>query len=237
MKQLRSYLGEVNQMNKFVPDLALKCAPFRPLLKQDGEWKWEETHEKAFQCVNQSIREITELAHFNRNLPLRILCDASKDGLGTVLQQFENEQWLPISFASRFLTNFESKYSINELELLAVVWSIEYFRNYVYGTKFEVISDHKALMNVLKNNRGNKTYSSRLTRWVDRLLPFEFDVVQVPRRTLGLVDYMSRHPSELEGDKVKAEALWHDWFTVNVVSEIKPFSDKRRTRTESTNGE
>ena len=73
------------------------------------------------------------------------------------------------------MTVFEQKYSINELELLALVWLIENFRNYVYGTDFEVVSDHKALMTVLKDNKANKTYktySSRLDRWVDRLLPF-----------------------------------------------------------------
>ena len=73
---------------------------------------------------------------------MRIICDASNQGLGAVLQQHQNNQkWKLVSFASRFLTRFESKYSINELELLAVVWTIEYFENYVYGVKFKVISD------------------------------------------------------------------------------------------------
>ena len=97
-------------------------------------------------------------------------------------QQQENQEWKPVSFASRFLTDFEAKYSINELELLAVVWAIEHFKNYVYGVKFQIISDHKALASVMKPNRGNKTFSSRLLRWVDRLLPFEFEITHVPGR-------------------------------------------------------
>ena len=133
-----------------------------------------------------------------------------------------------------FSTDFESKYSINELELLAVVWSVEYFRNYVYGVHFEIVSDHKALMSILSKNRGNKTYSSRLTRWVDRLLPFEFDVVHVPGRVLGIADYLSRHPSEMIGDKISAEKLWLDWFTVNVISEFQPILEARATLAECT---
>ena len=62
---------------------------------------------------------------------MRIICDASKAGLGAVLQQEENDEWKPISFASRFLTDLETKHSINEIELLAIVWAVEYFRNYV----------------------------------------------------------------------------------------------------------
>ena len=57
-----------------------------------------------------------------------------------------------MSFASRFSTDFEFKYSINEWELLAVVWAIEHFKNYVYGVKFQVVSDRKALASVQKPN-------------------------------------------------------------------------------------
>ena len=79
------------------------------------------------------------MTHFKKDKKLRIICDASKQGLGAVLQkQQHNQSWKPVSFASRFLTSFESKYSINELELLAVVWAIKQFKNYVYGVKFQV---------------------------------------------------------------------------------------------------
>ena len=119
----------------------------------------------------------------------------------------------------RYLSDYEAKYSTNELELLAIVWAVEYFRNYVYGTQFEVISDHKALETALKSNHGNKTYSSRLTRWIDRLLPFDMKVVHQPGRTMGLADYFSRHPTELNEKQfvTNAKELWESWFTVNAV--------------------
>ena len=144
----------------------------------------------------------------------------ARTDLGAVLQQQSELGWQPICFASRFLAEFEQKYSINELELLAVIWAVENFRNYVYGTEFEIVSDHRALLSVLKNNRGNKTFSSRLTRWVDRLLPFEFKIVHAPGRTMGMADYLSRHPSPSPLSNKFAEELWHDWFTVNVIDNI-----------------
>ena len=81
---------------------------------------------QRFKKKNEEVRKVTESTHFKRNKPLRIICDASKQGLGAVLQQNEEKGWKPISYASRFLTELESKYSINELELLAVVWAIEH---------------------------------------------------------------------------------------------------------------
>ena len=114
------------------------------------------------------------------------------------------------------------KYSTNELELLAIVWAVEHFRNYIYGTKFEVFSDHKALETALKSNHGNKTYSSRLTRWIDRILHFDMEVIHQPGRTLGLAEYLSRHPNgynEKEWSK-NAKEPWESWFVVNSVEEI-----------------
>ncbi len=102
---------------------------------------------------------------------------------------------MPIAFASRFLNPAEAKYSINELELLAVVWSVEYFKNYVYGRHFTVRTDHRALLSALKSNRGNKTTFSRLARWVDRLLPYTFEITHIPGKDMGFADYMSRFPT------------------------------------------
>ena len=92
----------------------------------------------------------------------------------------------------------------------------------MYGNPFGIVSDHKALQSVLKSNKSNKTYSSRLTRWVDRLLPFDFSIIHTPGRTLGMADYLSRHPSEYEGASIQAEKLFNDWFTVNVVKDVTP---------------
>ena len=106
------------------------------------------------------------------------------------------------------------------------MWSIGLFKNYVYGTRFGVVSDHKALQTVLKSNKGNKTYSSRITRWVDRLLPFDFVVIHTPGRTLGMADYLSRHPSQYEGSSIKSDEMFNNWFTINVVADVAPKSNE-----------
>ena len=99
--------------------------------------------------------------------------------------------------------------------------AVEHFKNYVYGVPFGIVSDHKALQSVLKSNKGNKTYSCRLTRWVDRLF-FDFLVVHTPGITLGMADYLSRHPSIYKGVSSQAEENFNDWFTVNVVKDVTP---------------
>ena len=101
-----------------------------------------------------------------------------------------------ISLASRFLNPHESKYSTNELELYRVVWAVEHYKNYLYGSKFEVITDLKSLLSALSPNHGNKTYHSRLTRWVDRLLPFNFTIKHLAGKDMAFTDLISRIPSK-----------------------------------------
>ena len=72
---------------------------------------------------------------------------------------------------------------------------MEYYKNYLYGSEFEIINDHKALFSALSPNQGNKTYHSRLTRWVDRLLPFTFTIKHLAGTDMGFTDLISRSHS------------------------------------------
>ena len=130
--------------------------------------------------IKQKIAETTGNRHFNPKLETRIKCDASRKVLGCALEQRTPNGWHTVAFASRFLNSVEDWYSINELELLGVVWSIEHFKYYLYGKPFTVITDHMAFPSIMRENRANKSYNSRLTRWVDRLLRFDFTIDHLP---------------------------------------------------------
>ena len=142
--------------------------------------------------IKEQIAETTENKNFNPELETQIKYEASRKGLGCALEQRTPNGWHTVAFASRFLNSVEDRYSINELELLGVVWSVEYFKYYLYGKPFTVITDHRALLSIMRENRSYKSYDSRLTRWVDRLLPFDFSIDHLPRSKMGLMDYISR---------------------------------------------
>ena len=133
-----------------------------------------------------------------------------------------------MAFASRFLTECERKYAINELELLGVLWGLEYFRYYVYGKKVNLLTDHQALQPLLKRNRAHKQYSARLTRWLDRLSHFDVNVQYTAGKNIPLTDYLSRHPiihkheteTPLEGDESEAE----EEFVINRIYGLFEFN-------------
>ena len=146
--------------------------------------------------IKEQIAKTTEIKHFNPELETRIKCDASRKGQGCALEQRTPNGWHTVAFASRFLNSVEDRYSINELEILSVVWSVEHFKYYLYGKPFTVITDHRAHLSIMRENRSNKSYNSRLTRWVDRLLPFDFSIDHLSGSKLGLVDFISREPQQ-----------------------------------------
>ena len=97
LKDLRSYLGAVNQLTKFIPGLAQITEPFGDLLKKEGQWEWKEKDDLAFENVQKNVQEIIRVSHFNRKNKLRIVCDASHEGLGAILmQKNDTEDWEPI---------------------------------------------------------------------------------------------------------------------------------------------
>ena len=134
--------------------------------------------------------------HYDASKASRVKCDASHSGLGACLEQeVEPNVWAPIAFASRFLNSAEINYSTNELELLAIVWSCEHFRTYLLGKRFIILTDHKAIISALNETYGKKSYQSRLSRWADRLIPFDYQIEHIPGSYLGIVDYLSRYPT------------------------------------------
>ena len=185
-------------MSKHIDNLSAQTDSLRQLLKKDTEWLWTEEHTRAFENLKQKITEIPCLAHYNSDHPNVITTEANTKGLGATLWQEQPDGKLePIGFASRFLSDIEKKYAINELDLLAVVWGLEHFRLYIYNKPIKLLTDHQALKPLIKRNRSNKTYSARLTRLLDRLAHFTINVNHIAGKHLALTDYLSRNPTAL----------------------------------------
>ena len=172
-------MGSIHHLTRYIPKLAQTAAALRPLLKnaeKNRPINWLPEHNSAFKNILQLVAKITQNKHFDQHLETRIVSDASYTGLGAALEQQSTASWVAIAYASRFLNSLEEKYSVDELELLGVVWAIEHFKYYLYGKHFTVITDHQALISALNASERSKTSQNRLTRWIDRLIPFHFDI-------------------------------------------------------------
>lgn len=122
------------------------------------------------------------------NKTFTVTTDASNYAIGAVLSQNNNNKDLPIAYASRTLNEHEVNYSTTEKELLAIVWTVKYFRPYLYGRKFKIITDHRPLTWLM----SLKDPSSKLVRWKIRLDEYDFDVTYKPGTLNSNADALSR---------------------------------------------
>ena len=144
-----------------------------------------------------SLRKLETRAHngndHGRSKNTELYVDASPFGLGAILTQTTpgQQDTKVIAYASRLLTDTESRYSQIEHESLAIVSVIEHFHIYLYGHEFTLITDHKPLELIYRNPKSRP--SARLERWCLRLQDYTFQVKYRPEPA-NPSDYLSRHP-------------------------------------------
>ncbi len=102
-------------------------------------WHWDEVHQRAFNRVKATIAVLTYLDY---SKVFEIYTDASSKQLGAVITQ-DNR---PIVFFGWKLSNTQCKYSVMELELLAIVETLKEFKGMPWGQNKKVYTDDANLM-------------------------------------------------------------------------------------------
>ena len=195
--KLRSFLGLVNQLGGFLPDISHLTTPLRGLLRKDQRFLWLEDHQVAFQRCKDVLTSAPVLQPFDFRLPVELFSDASRHfGLGYLLVQRKKDNGLAlIDCQSRSVTPTESRYSITELELLGIVWAVKRSDYFLRGIKhFTIVTDHRPLVGLFRKQL-NEIDNPRLLRLREKLLGFVFSVVWTPGRSHQMADALSRSPA------------------------------------------
>lgn len=135
------FLGLVQYLAKFIPNMSQVDAPLRVLVKSKTEFMWHHEQENSFSELKRLCSQQPVLAFYDVNKPVEIQCDASKDGLGAVLIQAGR----PVAYSSRSLSDTEKRYAQIEKEMLSIVHAATKFHCYIFGKETTVFNDHKPL--------------------------------------------------------------------------------------------
>lgn len=163
------------------------------------DWCWLEPHIAAFTRLKGLIATAPVLRYFDVHLPVVLSADASQHGLGAVCLQ----NGKPVAFASRALTETESRYAQIEKELLALVYACSKFHHYIYGRAVTVETDHQPLVTILK--KPLHTASTRIQRMMLCLQHYNLNVIYKRGRELYVADALSRAhlPSTDQDDELE----------------------------------
>ena len=191
--QLISFLGFCGYYRRFIKDYANLTSPLEKICnkKNKNEISWNDEAVKAFNTL-KGLLILPPVLSFPNDKDIFILdTDASDVALGAVLSQLQAGEERVIAYASHTLTKSERQYCVTRRELLAVYKYILHFKHYLFGKKFLVRTDHKALTWLLKWENPS---TSQYCRWKTDLEAFTFDVEYREGSKHINADFLSRPP-------------------------------------------
>lgn len=188
-KQIKGFLGLLGYYRKFIPNFAKITKPLTQCLKKDATINVNDpAYRKCFEHCKTLLTNEPILQYPDFTKTFHLTTDASNYAIGAVLSQGPIGQDRPIAYASRTLNSHEINYSTIEKELLSIVWATKYFRPYLFGRKFNIMTDHKPLQWLFSLREPN----SKLVRWRLKLEEFDYNIQYKKGTQNKVADPLSR---------------------------------------------
>ena len=148
------------------------------------KFEWDDKCQSSFKRLKELLVEAPVLIQPTSGRDYTVYCDASRIGLGCVLMQ----DGKVVAYASRELKPHEQNYPTHDLELATVVFALKIWRNYLYGEKCRVFTDHKSLKYLLTQ----KDLNLRQRRWLELLKDYDCIIDYHPGKANVVADALSR---------------------------------------------
>lgn len=211
--ELQTLLGLATFLGRYIANLSEITVPLRKLLNKDNDFVWKDEQQEALVKLKCALTRDTFLSFFVRGRTTILVADAGPNALGAVLLQSDQEKYFVIAYASKALTETESKYYQTEKDALAIVWSCEKLATFLVGILFDLWTDCKPLEYLFK---PNSKPCARLERWILRLQSVSFNVIHKPGK-LNIADPLSRLCKPIESREASEE-----YHLIRLVRETSP---------------
>ena len=190
VQEVQQFLGLTNYYRHFVKDFAAVARPLYSLTEKKTPFKWTEQCEDAFATLKIHLTSAPTLALPDWSRQFIVDMDTSDTGIGAVLSQIHADgAEHVICYASRTITKSERNCATRK-ELLAVVYFLQHFRQYLLSGPFTLRTDHGALtwLQQFKEPEG------QLARWLEKLQEYHFTIIHCPGRKHTNADSLSCYP-------------------------------------------
>ncbi|CDH61470.1 hypothetical protein RO3G_12673 [Lichtheimia corymbifera JMRC:FSU:9682] len=198
-KDIQRFHGTANFFCEHIPCFSNLSHPLKQLRNAgDLQDLWTSEHDQAFENIKAAMQEAPVLSPPDLRYPFCVATDASKNGIGAVLYQVINDRYHYIGFMARSLTKSERNYSTTKRELLAIVYAIRKYHQFLWGKHFKLYTDHKALVYLHTQPIANPM----MVQWLDVICDYDFVVAHLPGVLNVLPGSLSRlfpPEEELEG--------------------------------------
>lgn len=172
---IKSFVGLCGFYRRFTEGFSVIA---QPMTSVENNFRWGEEQQHAFDELKKRLAEKTLLVRPDWKAPFILSTDWCQVGFGACLSQIQEGVEQPICFHSKVLRGAQTNYSATVGELAAVLYGVDKCREYLYGRKFTLVTDHKALLYILDNRKAEPTDTRNdiIQRWAMKLMAYDFDV-------------------------------------------------------------
>ena len=188
--EVRAFVGLASYYRRYVRNFAKIAAPLHALMKKNQRFCWTEDAQKSFEELKTALTTSPILAMPNDTGEFVLDTDASANAIGAVLSQRQQGAERVVAYASRSLDRREQNYCVTRKELLAIVYFLKYFKQYLLGRAFKVRTDHAALTWL----RRTPEPIGQQARWLEQMEEYDFVVEHRAGSSHSNADSLSRRP-------------------------------------------
>jgi len=173
IKELQAFLGKVNFLRRFIPNLAELIRLLNNMLKKDSKVKWTMEAKQAFEDIKTALTKTPILTSPKFDKDFIIFSFASQHTIAVVLLQKDDQGCeKPIAFFNRAIRDAPLKYQIMEKQAYALVKAIKDFKIYIlYSHVIAYIPNV-----VVKDILTQEGIEGKRGKWIANILEYDIEI-------------------------------------------------------------
>ena len=189
-KQCKSFVGMVNFVSIFCPELQRLLKPIYDLMRKGRQFVWGKEQQDTFKEIKQRLQKPPVLHMPDKVGRFQLYSDTSKYATGGALYQIQNGKPKLIAYASKRLPEAAHNYSITELEMCGLAINIASFVHLLRKVDFDAVVDHLAITQIMRSKVEPVT--NRIKRLLEVLSAYSFNLYYIKGKDMILSDFLSR---------------------------------------------
>nr|XP_027090330.1 uncharacterized protein LOC113711365 [Coffea arabica] len=194
-KDVKSFLGKINFIGRFIGQLTATCEPLFKLLRKNVPLYWNEECQQAFDKIKDYLLHPPVLVPPKPGRPLIMYLSVLDGAVGCVLGQHDESgrKEQAIYYLSKKFTQYEANYSFIEKSCCALAWAAQKLRHYLLSHTTYLISRSDPLNYLLEK----PMLTGRLAKW--QIILSEFDIVFTSQKAVkgqAIADHLAENPRD-----------------------------------------
>ena len=194
-KQVRSFLGRLNYIARFIRNLTATCEPIFKLLRKNQPTEWNEECQMAFDRIKEYLQNPPILTPPTPGRPLFLYLTILPDSMGAILGQCDEsgKKERAVYYLSKKFNDCEIRYSLIERTCCGLAWIARRLRHYMIYYETHLISR----MDPIKYIFESPHISGRVSKW--QVILAEYDIKYVTRKSIKgstIADHLAANPIE-----------------------------------------